>query len=545
MKICNAYLTEWVKGVRSGKIHSSREIKWLVALLDGELDNPDIELRQDDVESCIRFIEEYFFPLFLEQKVIITLMVGLYWKATGFLVFDQIFIMAGRGFGKNGLISGIAAWFLSLQGVSNYNVDIVATAEEQAKTSFEEVHEMIDDLPPAKQKQWKYNLEIIEHKKTRSKLRYRTSNAKTKDGGRPGAVIFDEIHAYENYDDVKVFTGGLGKVDRPRRIYITTDGEIRDGLIDDYKERSRRILTGEEPHKGFLPIIFKLDTLQEVGKPYLWDKANPRLNHAPTLLHQVTQEYDEMLSNEKLKEAFITKRMNIPYISKEVTVADWEDIVATKDHPMEYSKGTLCQGSLDYADIRDFASAGIRWKQNGKHYFLQHTWIHEESLKLTKYNIDIDECVEKGWATIVKTKDYPTIHPKLMAEWFIEQRKTYNVLPEIKCDMFRATLIKDEFEKYGLKIKVVRSGSVTHNLVAPLIQGMLRERSLVMPDDKLMRWYITNVRVSTDKRGNRSFEKIEPIKRKTDGFFCLLHSLYDDQLKEQSQAVQFFDVVTF
>lgn len=547
MKKCKYHpaIDDWLIRVEKKQVHSCTEMKQLMPIIREVLEDPDTEIRSEDIDDFITYAEEYFFPLYDAEKFIVALIVGLFYKSTGLLIFNQIFIMAGRGFGKNGLISVLASWFLSKQGIDKYHVDIVATSEDQAKTSFGDVHDMIDDLPSRKKALWWANLEQIMFRSTKSVLKYRTSNANTKDGGRPGCVIFDEIHAYQNYDNIKVFTGGLGKVSRPRRIYITTDGEVREGVLDDYKERARRILTGEEKHKGFLPVIFKLDTLQEVGKPELWDKANPRINLSLDLKSQIETEYDEMLSNEKLKEAFITKRMNIPYASKDKTVAVWDDILATKEFPMEYPKGSTAQGSLDFADLRDFASAGIRWKHNGKTYFKQHTWIHEKSLQLTRFNIDIDEAVSKGWATIVREKDYPTISAQIIVDWFNEQAKTYNLKRKIKCDLYRIALITDIFRNGGWELDPVRNGDATHNKVAPLILGLFAERKLVLEDDKLMRWYINNVKVETNGRGNKVFEKIEPIKRKTDGFFALLHGLVEDDLEEQRRNVKLYDVRTY
>ena len=57
-----------------------------------------------------------------------------------------------------------------------------------------------------------------------------------------------------------------------------------------------------------------------------------------------------------------------------------------------------------------------------------------------------------------------------------------------------------------------------------------------------MRWFITNVKVETNGRGNKVFEKIEQERRKTDGFFALLHGLVDDELQEQQRNVNLLDV---
>ncbi len=121
-----------------------------------------------------------------------------------------------------------------------------------------EVYDVIEDNKKL-QRLFYRTKEQITYYKTNATLRYCTSNPKTKDGGRPGAVIFDEVHQYEKYDNIKVHLGGLGKVENPRRFYITTDGEVREGVLDDLKEKAKRVLEGEDPHNGFFPFICKLD----------------------------------------------------------------------------------------------------------------------------------------------------------------------------------------------------------------------------------------------------------------------------------------------
>lgn len=537
------YISNWLKAVEQRKVHVCKEQKLLCKFLRNVLDDENTYIDAKAVEDYVRITEKYFFELMPDQKCYGALIVGLREKNTKQIVFNQIFIMAGRGWGKNGFISSLAFYFISKNhGIPKYDVHIVANSEEQAKTSFTEVYDIIDDMGQKGKRLYDKTQTKIKCKSTRSEILYKTSNANTKDGGRPGVVIFDEIHAYKNYDNIKVFTGGLGKTKDPRRIYITTDGEIRDGVIDDYKERARKVLCGEEEHKGFLPIIMKLDTIQEVGKPELWDKAIPRINYSPELKREVQTEYDEMLLNEALKEAFVTKRMNIPFTSKVKSVCDWDDLMAACSKPWIDLTGVECVGSIDYADIRDFASAGLRWKIDGKHYFMQHTWIHEKSLQLAKYNIDIDECVKNGWATIVKSEEHATISPELLAQWFIDKMNEGYYITKIKADRFRIQAVKENFERMGLpELIEVGSGTISHNKTAPVIDMLFSNGDIVLQDDKLLRWYFWNVKREVDNKGNITYKKIEPIRRKTDGFFCFLHSLIDDDLQE-TKAMQFLDV---
>lgn len=541
------FINDWMYKIEQRKIPACKEQKLLMPFLRNILDSPNTEIKSDIIEDGVTMLERYFpFKLHDYQRFRFAIFYGLYEKGTDFPIFNENFNLWGRGTGKNGTASADAFYLVSEKnGIRNYNVDFVANSERQALTSFNEDYDVIDSNSKLR-RLFDYNKTQITYEKTNSTIGFLTANAKTKDGGRQGCIIFDEVHQYENYNIISVLIGGLGKVSKPRIIYLTTDGTIRESVIDDLKAKSLRILNGEEDHNGFFPFIFKLDSIQEVGKKELWCKAIPRILYDETLKRQVTKEYNMMNQSNELKEAFITKRMNIPYVSKVKTVCTWEDLMyACQGHKWIDLVSRECIGSIDFADLRDFASAGLRWKVDGKTYFKQHTWIHEKSLQLTEYNIDINECVQKGWATIVPADKYPTIPAELLGEWFQEQAKQGYYITKIKGDSFRLQAVKEKLGDMGLpEIIEVRNGAISHSKVAPIIDLMFANQTVIFEDDKLLRWYIWNVKREVDKKGNVSYTKIEPIKRKTDGFFCFLHSLIDDDLQDNTGAM-FFDVCSF
>nr|DAX28071.1 MAG TPA: Large Terminase [Caudoviricetes sp.] len=541
------FINDWMYKIEQRKIPACKEQKLLMPFLRNILDSPNTEIKSDIIEDGVTMLERYFpFKLHDYQRFRFAIFYGLYEKGTDFPIFNENFNLWGRGTGKNGTASADAFYLVSEKnGIRNYNVDFVANSERQALTSFNEDYDVIDSNSKLR-RLFDYNKTQITYEKTNSTIGFLTANAKTKDGGRQGCIIFDEVHQYENYNIISVLIGGLGKVAKPRIIYLTTDGTIRESVIDDLKAKSLRILNGEEDHNGFFPFIFKLDSIQEVGKKELWCKAIPRILYDETLKRQVTKEYNMMNQSNELKEAFITKRMNIPYVSKVKTVCTWEDLMfACQGHKWIDLVSRECIGSIDFADLRDFASAGLRWKVDGKTYFKQHTWIHEKSLQLTEYNIDINECVQKGWATIVPADKYPTIPAELLGEWFQEQAKQGYYISKIKGDSFRLQAVRKKLDAMGLpEIIEVRNGAISHSKVAPIIDLMFANQTVVFEDDKLLRWYIWNVKREVDKKENVSYTKIEPIKRKTDGFFCFLHSLIDDDLQDNTGAM-FFDVCSF
>ena len=143
-------------------------------------------------------------------------------------------------------------------GIKGYNIDIVANNEDQAMTSFNDVYEVLEDKWTKLKKFFYKSKEKIVNLRTRSYIKFNTSNAKTKDGKRTACLIFDEIHEYDSWDMIKVFTSGFGKRKHSRTLYITTNGYVRGGVLDEQLELSEKVLTGEITDLGLLPLIYKL-----------------------------------------------------------------------------------------------------------------------------------------------------------------------------------------------------------------------------------------------------------------------------------------------
>lgn len=102
---------------------------------------------------------------------------------------------------------------------------------------------------------------------TKSVMQYHTSNAGSKDGLRDGCVIYDEIHRYENFDVVNVFSSGLGKVPNAMGFFIGTDGYVREGYLDKMKERAMNFLEGKDLGDPLFPFICKIDDPKELTIP--------------------------------------------------------------------------------------------------------------------------------------------------------------------------------------------------------------------------------------------------------------------------------------
>lgn len=538
------YIEEYFHLVESGVLPACKEQYQLIAYVRKVLSRNDVYIKAKIVEDSVEIPGRYFpYSLYPWQKFVNVFIFGVRWKKDDSLVFTRHFIYMGRGGGKNGFISYDSFFMMSKQhGIQNYDIDIVATSESQAKTSFLDVYNVLEDPKNAKKlKNAFYRSKVeIRNNSTKSTLVYNTSNARTKDGKRPGCVIFDEEHEYDNYDAIKVFTSGGGKKEDYREFHISTDGNVRGGPLDDLKEEARMILNGELDieNSTLFPFICKLDDPSEVDDPSLWPKANPSLPYNDTLMRKMKTEYQQMQRNAAIRIEFMTKRMNCPVEDTRFEVASYEDRLATNQPIPPQLKGNEAVGGVDFADVRDFCSVGVLTKYKGKRYWLQHTFIHHMALELQDINKDIIQlALDKGLAEIVYGKSIP---PEKIVAWFIEKSKTYYI-KKVCMDMFRASILGPKLEEAGFEVEICRSGNFTHSKLSPIIDDAFINQTLVFGNDPLMRWYVGNVYVDYLANGNKEYKKIDKEKRKTDGFFAFLHALNVDHELEDYGDIDLSD----
>lgn len=547
--ITNKYVEQYIKLYEEGKIILNKERIMLIEYLQKHvLSRDDLYFDDKHIEQCIQFTEKWFFPLKEFQKFIIAFFF-LFNKETGRLFYRRFLIMMGRGGGKNGLISAISAYLKSeLYGIKGYNISIVANSEDQAKTSFEEVYNVIEENKTL-QRSFHLTKMRITNKKTKSWLRFRTANPQSKDGGREGMVVFDEIHMYEDAKTVRVMRGGLGKVPHPREIYIGTDGYVREGFIDNMKKQAMEVLSGKRPDSTLFPFICRLDDPEEVDNFDMWEKANPMLekpltDYAQNLFETMVEEYNDLEIDPSGREEFMTKRMNLPENDIEKSVATWEEIWATgfetePDDPNPVLREVpelehrTCVGGLDYARIKDFASVGLLFKVDGNYVWKTHSFVRSEFLKQVKLNAPIKEWEQDGLLTIV---DGPVIEINHIVNWFVKKREKYG-FNTIVADTFRLDLVKSALEAEGFELVYIRNPKAIHSLLAPRIETLFAKKQIIFGDNPLMRWATNNVLVVTKKDGNKEYHKKDELTRKTDPFHAFVHAMFkaDDLLIDENE----------
>lgn len=545
------YIDDYMQAVRSGKIKASKDLLKAMDYIDYKLSPPaDVFIDTPKTEKAIELIERYFEMTLLSWERFIIGLVHCYYRQSDTVVFNEFFIMMGRGNGKNGFISGLA-WYLTTKyhGVKGYNVDIIANSQDQAETSFNDIYTVLEDTWAKSKKFFYKSKEIIRNLNTRSYIRYNTSNARTKDGKRSACLIFDEEHEYENSKTIGVFQSGFGKRKHSRIFKITTNGYVRDGVLDEDLRLAQDVLDGTITNLGLCPLIYRMDSFEECENPDLWEKANPSINHPcfAELKTQIEKEFIERKYKNQVRLDFYTKRMNLPMSGEETPVTDEENIKAT-NKPIPDLTGKSCVAGIDYATINDFASVNLHFKEGDMRYDINHSWLCLHSKDLNRLKIPWEEWAEKEWITLVDEKE---INPDLIAEWIATQARKYNIV-KIAIDNNRYTLVSRALRNIGFdndiakNVVCVRPNDIMRTI--PVIESVFINQNFSWGDYPPLRWAVRNTKKESRGRkdgtetGNFFYAKIESKSRKTDPWMSLVHGMTIESELDKNTTVIYDDL---
>lgn len=545
------YLDPYIEDIQSGRIRHCRDQDLMLEnILIPVLERQDVYVDDEKIERGLA-LQKYFDYDLLEWEVFLfAVIVGIRFKETGRIYFTDVRIIIGRGSGKNGFISFLAFYFLSPEhNIKGYNIDLLANSETQAKTSFLDVHEVITNpLDPANRKRLDHNfyatLTAITGLKTRSTLRYNTSSKRGKDSKRTGCIILDEIHEYLDFSNINTLKSGLGKRPDGRCITISTFGHVRGAVFDSQMEQNTDILADYNPKNRVFVFICRTESEEEWKDPDNWIKAIPSIDNFPDLKELIEKEVMEMPYNPQYWPEFMAKRMNFPVGNQETQVAKWEDIQAAS-RPLPDLAGWSCVGALDYAKTNDFVAAVLLFLVGDDICVMQHTWVCRASRDLMGIKAPLEEWAKKGDLEFV---DGPEIPPEKIAEWFAVMGSRYNLL-SVAVDNFRISLMRSALAdvgiggELGIPVKLTRPSDLMK--VHPVINSAFVRRRFVWGDLPIMRWYTNNTKVVTEGI-NSTYGKIEPNRRKTDGFMALANAMTQlDLLYESTEQAPILEPIMF
>lgn len=567
-KIYCKEIADYIEFVKNNPDEVDEDIKLAIKnIIIPTLSRDDVFFDEETYYKCIKYCEKWYYKLIPYQKFIYAFYFMYYKNNLDIVIFPDIFIFMCRGNGKDGMIMPLANFLQTeFYGVKFYNIDIVATSEEQALNSFNVVYNMLESNKKIMKKYFNWNKTVVINKKTHSILRYNTSNAKTKDGKQTGMVIFNELHAYEDYKQINVYSSALGKIKHARTTTITTNGTVRGGPLDEKLSLSDQVLHGEDNFLGLLPLLYRMKNKAEVDIPMkkfletkdkkdiditYWVRANPSLRYMDILKNEIIKDYLKMKTQPSYKSEFFAKRMNLSEQDEEEVAIEWEKILRAsysdvlKKIPREVkveSTPTAIVG-IDFADLNDFASVGFLFKNDKEYIWRCKTWICAKSKWYDDIKFPFLNKGQQGF-TDFEVVHTASISARDMILWLLEEMSKYKV-KKIVLDSYKYKLLEQIFKEFGLTIetkenpyglvRMIRYPASIAAIVAPIIEVAFSDGNINIGDSAIMRWAINNTAVKMGRDGNKRYEKIEPKLRKNDPFMAFVAAMSVSNLLEEEK----------
>jgi len=540
----NSHIMDYINQVEEGTIRACEEQHELVDYVRWIFETEDIWVDETQLENYLSQTKYFPYELLFPWEIFVLALHCCVYRADGYPRWPDLFLLVGRGAGKDGYIA-FESWCLigPYNGIRMYDVDICANTEDQAKAPFEDVWNILESPEHTRkmEKHFTWNKEEIISRETKARIKYRANNPKGRDGMRSGIVVFNEIHQYEDYKNINVFTTGLGKKKHPRRTYATTNGDVRDGPLDQMLDTGRLILKREIPDNGMLPFICELNKFEEVHDSKNWTMSNPSLPYLPQLEEEIRKEYLDWIKSPNEFTAFMTKRMNFPQQDSELAAVEWDMIVAaTRERPDTAGLDAII--GIDFMKTTDFAAVGALTKREAVFAWESHSWFCFNSCDKERLRVPWEAWETEGKLTVDHGVE---INLGLMENYILELCEKYNVIG-VALDGFRYALVRDMLERIGFtagkggNIYMVRPSDIIK--VVPVVESAFVSKRVAWGAyEPVMRWYTNNTkkvpasaaakqRAGADSNGNYRYDKIEPKSRKTDGFMAMVAALTQESL---------------
>lgn len=324
-------------------------------------------------------------------------------------------------------------------------------------------------------------------------------------GRRDKVVTVDEwLSGDINEDVVGAAAQGASKNDEYLIVAISSEGTVRNGPGDTIKMELMNILKGDYSDIHTSIWWYKLDSVDEVGDPSTWLKANPNLGK--TVTYETYQlEVDRAENNPAVRNDTLAKRFGIPmegftyYFTYEETLP----------HRRRDYWGMPCALGADLSQGDDFCAFTFLFPlRDGAFGVKTRCYITELTLQKlpSAMRFKYEEFIKEGSLIVM-----PGNILDMMEVYEDLDNHITNVEYDIRCfgfDPYNAREFVERWERENgpFGIEKVIQGAKTESVPLGELKKLSEERMLLF-DEKLMTFCMGNCIVMEDTNGNRKLLK--------------------------------------
>ena len=434
------------------------------------LDRPDFDVRTDDADFVIHFIESTLrhrqgerldgfplrgTPLILEPwEKFCVYGILIFWHAgTNERLTKEVLIFIPRKNGKTSFMAALAFGLAVLNRLSGSKVYVVAETLKQARETFDTwLYNITEAIYPSRRAAQKAGWRIvdnnIEHAISNERLgggsvslNCLSGDDKNKDSFNANVGLLDEMHAFkgpQKYSRVKEagkaytnrLTGG-----------ITTAGDDGTGFCAQRVEYARKVLRGIVQDDQYFLFLCSADKDEngdvDYTNPIQHQKANP--SYGVTIRPgDILSDALQAQNDPQVRKDFLSRSLNVFVSSMKgyFNVDEFrrsnrragEKLGIDPAWPTEKKLQRLASlrvkwyGGADLSKLHDLTAASLHGQYQGIDIVIPHCWfpVVAASEKADKDNIPLFGWADDGWLTLCNA---PTNDHDSVCAWFIGMRK--------------------------------------------------------------------------------------------------------------------------
>ena len=318
------------------------------------------------------------------------------------------------------------------------------------------------------------------------------------------ATVDEWLSADVRENPIEAIEQGASKNDDYLIIATSSEGTVRNGSGDTVKMDLMKILKGEAKEQSTSIWWYKLDSIDEVGKPEMWLKANP--NIGKTVTYEVYQKAVEKAENSpSTRNDILAKRFGIPMEGQTYFFTYEETLLHKRRNywQMPCALGAdLSQGDDFCAFTFLFPLGGGRFGVKTRNYISEITLKKLPPAMRVKYESFIEEnslMVMPG--TVLNMIDVYDDLDSFIAD------NAYDV----RCfgyDPYNAIEFVERWatENGSFGVEKVIQGARTESVPLGELKKLAEERILYF-DEELMKFAMGNCIIIEDTNGNRKLSK--------------------------------------
>ena len=543
------YYGRFRDAVLRGEIPVNREVSMEMNRIDDLIANPGVYYDDEAVEGWVRFCENEM--TLTDGSDLELLETFKLWgeQALGWFYFEELtvyepnpngigghyvrkqikrrlthkqFLIIGRGAAKSLYDSLMQAYFLVVDGSTTHQVTVAPTmrqAEEIMNPIRTAIMRARGDLfrfltdgsmqnttgSPLNRKKLAPTKKGIQSFLTNSLLEIRPLSIDSLQGLRCKIATVDEwLSGDLKEDPIGAIEQGASKIDDYLIFATSSEGTVRNGIGDSIKMELMSILKGDYVNPHVSIWWYKLDSIEEVGKPETWLKANPNLGQ--TVKYETYQlDVERAEKAPAARNDILAKRFGIP-LEGYTYFFTYEE---TQPHQKRKFWNLPCALGADLSQGDDFCSftflfplSGERFGVKTRNYISSYTMMKLPMALRLKY----EEFMREGSLIVLEgtTLDLTDVYDDL-------DRHIINSGYDVRAfgyDPYNAAEFVERWarENGPFGIEKVIQGVRTESVPLGELKKLSEQRKLLF-DESIMSFTMGNCIVMEDTNGNRKLLK--------------------------------------